>query len=119
LNLIIEVVASLSILINFPLAAEKGFGIAYSADLVVLGIGSGSNLALTAFVFLLATIWSMRSNTEGVALGIAGAGMLILFSSLTFLQLGETDGLLVDGIRGALTIIFGYMTYKQFKAFHA
>lgn len=115
LNFIIELIASTSILINFPLAAEKGFGITYTDELATIGIGLGSNLALTTIVFLLGTIWTMRSKTEGVILGIAGGGMLILFSSLTFLQLGETDGLLIDGIRGLLTIIFGYLTYQKLK----
>ena len=109
LNFIIELVASSSILINFPLAAEKGFGITYSNELAVLGIGLGSNLALTTVVFLLSTIWTIRSKIEGVILGISGAGMLILFSSLTYIQLDDTSGLLVDGIRGLLTIIFGYV----------
>ncbi|MFT5602726.1 MAG: hypothetical protein ACI9N1_002986 [Flavobacteriales bacterium] len=115
LNLIIELIASLSILINFPLAAEKGFGIVYTDDIAILGIGLGSNLALTTSVFLLSTIWTMRSKLEGVILGMTGAGMFILFSSFNFFQLGETQGLLVDGIRGSLTILFGYMTYKDFK----
>jgi hypothetical protein len=68
LNFIIELIASLSILINFPLAAEKGFGITYTDKLATIGIGLGSNLALTTFVFLLGTIWTMRSKTE-VTLG--------------------------------------------------
>jgi hypothetical protein len=115
LNFIIELIASSSILINFPLMAEKGFGIAYTDELATIGIGLGSNLALTTVVFLLSIIWTLRSKIEGVVLGIAGAGMLVLFGSLTFVQLGETNGLLVDGIRGGLTIIFGYLVYKQFN----
>lgn len=115
LNFIIELIAATSILLNFPLAAEKGFGITYSDEIAVLGIGLGSNLALTAVVFLLGIIWTLRSKVEGVILGIAGAGMLVLFGCLTFIQLGDTSGLLVDGIRGGLTVIFGYLTYKQLK----
>lgn len=115
LNFIIELIASLSILINFPLAAEKGFGITYSDELAILGIGLGSNLALTTGVFLLSIIWTMRSKTEGAILGMVGAGMLVLFSSLTLIQLGDTQGLLIDGIRGVITIAFGYVVYNEFK----
>jgi hypothetical protein len=97
------------------LAAEKGFGITYSDDIAVLGIGLGSNLALTTAVFFLSTIWTMRSKIEGIILGMTGTGMLILFSTLTFVQLGETGGIVVDGIRGVLTLIFGVMAYKELK----
>jgi hypothetical protein len=115
LNLVIELVASLSILVNFPFAAENGFGVTYTDDLAVLGIGLGSNLALTTVVFLFSVIWTMRSKIEGVILGIAGAGMLTLFGLLTFIQLGETDGIVIDGLRGGLTIIVGFIVYKKLK----
>ncbi|MFK8046669.1 MAG: hypothetical protein AB8B72_14315 [Crocinitomicaceae bacterium] len=115
LNFLMELIVSLGILINFPLAVKVGFGINYTDDMATIGIGLGSNLALTAVVFLLSIIWTIRNKTEGVILGIAGAGMLILFASLTFLQLGDTSGLLADGIRGALTVTFGYLTLKPLQ----
>jgi hypothetical protein len=45
---------------------------------------------------------------------ILGA-FLLTFGLFTFFQLGRTDGLIGDSIRGLLTMIFGYLSANELK----
>jgi len=113
LNFLIELVAAISMLVFFPQALESGFGISYTPDIAVLGIALGSNLILASSILLLSVIWVWRSKMEGVLTGLLGGGFLILFGFTAFFQLGEMQALLLDGIRGVLTLLFAYLTYLE------
>ncbi|MFT4777827.1 MAG: hypothetical protein ACJAU0_001873 [Flavobacteriales bacterium] len=116
LNFLIELVIGLGMLFNFPVLAEPGFGIPYSSDMDVLAIGLGSNLLFAAAAILLSLVWTIRNKTEGASLGMLTGGLFVFFSLMAYAQMGSTQALLVDGVRGLLTIIFGLMAYNELKS---
>ena len=67
-------------------------------------------------IALLGIFWTRQGNISGVVTGSAVGLYMFIFGIVAFLMLGQTDGLVVDSIRGSLTIIFGIMTYRELKA---
>ncbi len=64
---------------------------------------------------ILSIIWTLKGNYAGTTLGIGIGIFLFVFGLTTFFQLGQTDGLIADGIRGLLTAILGYLAYLELK----
>ncbi len=115
LQAIIELLLGGSLLLNFPETLETGFGITYSSELDFLGIALGLYLLLLTSLMVLSIIWTLKGNYSGATLGIVIGVFLTLIGVIAFLQLGRTDGLIIDSSRGLLTVIFAYMTSKQPK----
>jgi hypothetical protein len=101
-------------LVNLPLALETGFGIGYQPDFAVLGIIIGLALVFIASMSVLSIKWTLQGDVKGVTVGIAVGLYVFLFGILAYLLLGQTDALIFDGLRGALTASFGFLTYRQF-----
>lgn len=100
-------------LLNFQFTLETGFNIPYSDQLDVLGIVIGLALLFVASMSVLSIRWTLRGDKKGVIIGIAVGLYVFLFGLLAYLVLGQTDALLIDGIRGILTIVFGILLYRQ------
>ena len=60
-------------------------------------------------------IWTRKRKLFGVYVGTAVGIYMFLFGIIAFLKFGTTDALIVDSIRGFVTIVFGYIAYKELK----
>ena len=115
LQALIELGISTTLLFNFQVALETGFGISYSSELDILGMALGLYLLLLTTLMVLSMVWTLKSYQSGITLGIVVGIFLSIFGVLTYIKFGDTQGLLVDSLRGILTIIFGYMAYQEIK----
>jgi hypothetical protein len=71
-------------------------------------------LLLTALL-VLSIFWTVKGNYSGITIGVIAGIFLFFFGMVTFLQLGTTDGLYADSMRGLLTIALAYMANKELK----
>jgi len=115
LQAILELVIGSALLINLPYTLEIGFGIAYHSELDILGIALGLYLILLSALMVLSCVWTHRSNHSGITIGIIVGVFLVTFGVATFLKFGDFQGILVDSIRGLLTIFLAYMAGKEIK----
>jgi hypothetical protein len=112
---IVELGIGVSLLVDFPATLKSGFGITYSSELDILGIALGLYLLLLTALMVLSALWTIKRNTSGVTLGIVTGVFLLVFGLAVFLQLGDLQALYVDGLRGLLTTVFGFVAYKELK----
>lgn len=105
----------LTALLNFPFALETGFNVPYNDDLAILGILIGLALLFIGSISLLSIILIRKGNIAGVITGLAVGVYVFLFGIVAYLALGQTDALIIDGLRGAITIMLGLHTYKHFE----
>ena len=112
---ILEFVVGSLILFAFPTALETGFGISYSSELDALGIALGLYLFLLTALIVLSILWTTKAKYSGITLGIVVGIFLVAFGLVTFFKLGDFNAILVDGIRGLVTIILGYLAGKELK----
>jgi hypothetical protein len=115
INFLIELVIAGAMLIDFPQVADIGFGITYTSDIAILGIALGSNLMFASGILLLSIIWTLRAKVEGIIIGAMAGGLFALFGLVAFIQLGDFQSILVDGLRGILTILFAYLTFREIQ----
>jgi hypothetical protein len=102
-------------LVDPKFAFETGFQMTYNPDLQIIGIVMGMELLFLGSIALLGVIWTRRKSKYGIYAGVAVGSYMFLFGIVAFLIMGRTDGLIVDSIRGLLTLIFGYMAYQELK----
>ncbi len=114
INGIIEVIAGITMIFNFKLVVEMN-GQNYSKDMDITGIILGTAILLVATILTLSFKWTLKRKIEGITLGIVGGGFLVCVGLFPFLMLGSIANLFVDGIRGALLVIFGILSYSNFK----
>ena len=112
---IAELGIGISLLFNLPATLKGGFGITYTSELDILGIALGLYLLLLTTLMITSVVWTIKKNISGASLGIILGAFLVIFGITTFLMLGNSDGLVGDSLRGLLTIIFGYIAYKELK----
>jgi hypothetical protein len=112
---IAELGIGISLLFNFPTTLKDGFGITYTSELDILGIALGLYLLLLTALMILSVTWTIKRNLSGATLGIILAVFLVTFGLTSFLALGNVQALYVDSFRGLLTLMFGYMAYKDLK----
>jgi len=115
LEVIFGYVIGFGSLLNFQFVLESGLDVPYRDSMDVLGIIIGLALIFVASMCALSIKWTLQGDKKGAIVGIATGLYVFLFGLLAYISLGQTDALLVDGIRGALTVIFGILTYKQFS----
>lgn len=115
LQAILELGVGATLLFNLPMALESGFGITYNKELDILGIALGLYLLLLTTLMVLSAVWTSRSNISGTTLGIIVGLFLFIFGVATFLKFGDFQGILVDGIRGFITIVLAYMAGKELQ----
>ncbi len=116
---ILELGLGVTLLIDFPTALESGFGITYSNELDILGLALGLYLLLLTALMILSSVWTLKSNHSGITIGVIIGIFLFVFGAATFLKFGDLQALMVDSLRGLLTIILGYMAGKELKKQHA
>lgn len=104
-----------TLLVDFPTALESGFGITYSSELDILGVALGLYLLLLTCLLVLSIMWISKGNYSGITLGIIIGIFLFVFGVVSFLKFDQTQALLVDSLRGLLTITLSYIAYKELK----
>ena len=108
-------VMGFSTLINPKFSIETGFKIPYNFDIQILALIIGMELLFLGSIALLGLIWTKRKSVYGIYTGTAVGLYMFAFGIVAFLKFGTTDGLLVDSIRGFLTLVFAYMAYNELK----
>lgn len=111
----VELALGLALLFNFPATAESGFGITYTSDLDILGIALGFYLLLLTALLVLSIFWTVKENYSGITIAIIAGVFLFVFGTTVFLQLGDSQALYVDSLRGLITIALAYMANKELK----
>jgi len=115
LQALLELGLGVALLFDFPTTLESGFGIAYNSELDILGIALGLYLLLLTALMVLSMIWTRKSNGSGITIGIIVGVFLVAFGLVAFFKTGDTQGILIDSLRGGLTIVFAYMAKKELK----
>lgn len=114
LQAVFELAIGFTLLFNLPMAMEN-FNTPYSPDMEVLGLTLGLYLFLLTILMVLSFIWIRKSNQAGATLGIIIGFFLISFGVGMLIKFGESQALLVDGLRGGLTVLLAYMAGKGLK----
>ncbi|MFT6280974.1 MAG: hypothetical protein ACJA0U_001097 [Salibacteraceae bacterium] len=104
-----------SLLIDLPRTLKNGFGITYTSDFNIIGLALGLYLILLTALMILSIFWTIKRNLSGITLGVIIGVFLFLFGVVSFAKTGETGGIYGDSIRGIITIVFAYLTYKELK----
>jgi hypothetical protein len=115
LQAVLELGVGGALLFDFPATLESGFGISYSSELDILGVALGLYLLLLTTLIVLSIIWTNKSNSSGITLGIIVGVFLVTFGVIAFFKTGDTQAIVVDSLRGGLTIVFGFMAGKELK----
>jgi hypothetical protein len=102
-------------LVNPGIAFETGFQIAYQPEFQIIGLIIGMELLFLGSIAVLGIVWTRKKQLHGIYVGAAVGMYMFLFGIVAFVLMGQTDGLVVDSIRGFLTLVFGYMAYKELK----
>lgn len=103
------------ILIDPKLFLETGFHIHYTPELEIISIVIGMELFFLGTMALLGVIWTRKHKLFGVYIGTSVGVYMFLFGVVAFLKLGTTEALVVDSIRGLITIVFGFLAYRELK----
>ena len=114
LQAVFELAIGITLLFDLP-TAMANFNTPYSPDMEVLGLTLGLYLFLLTALMVLSFIWIRKSNQSGVTLGIIIGLFLISFGVGMLVKFGETQALLIDGLRGGLTVFLAYMAGKGIK----
>ena len=112
LQAVLELVVGGALLFSFQTALESGFGITYNSELEVLGTALGIYLLLLTTLIILSIVWTIRNNYAGITIGIIVGLFLFIFGVVSFVKFGQVQAIMIDSIRGLLTIIFAYMAGK-------
>jgi hypothetical protein len=72
-------------------------------------------LILLTTLILLSIYWTVKKNTAGPVIWVIVGVFLISFGLTVFLQLGRIDGLLIDSIRGVITVVLSLLIHKELK----
>jgi|TARA_B110000879_G_C11170054_1_gene513138 hypothetical protein len=107
------------ILIDLRGALDSAFGITYTRNFDTIGLALGLYLLLLTGLMILSIVWTIQRKFSGITLGVIIGAFLVVFGLASYFKTGETGGLLGDGIRGVITIILGYMSYKELKRYQS
>ena len=103
-------------LVNWPFALQMGFRVPYSTALDTIGVVIGLELLFLGGISALSFVWTRSGVKGGTVTGIAVGLYMLTFGIVAYLKTGQVDGLLVDSLRGLLTVVFGVITHRQFDA---
>lgn len=112
---IMELGIGATLLFNFQVALESGFGITYTEELDILGLALGLYLLLLTSLLAISMAWTIKGNQSGVTMGVIIGLFLIVFGVASLMQSGDMQGITVDSSRGLLTLVFAYMAGKELK----
>lgn len=105
----------LTSLIDFSYAIETGFQIPYESELEIFGMTMGLELMFLTAMAVLSIFWLSKNKIEGATTGMAVGIYLLVYGVFAFLKFGDPQALYVDSVRGALTVLFGYLAVRELK----
>lgn len=109
---IMELVIGFMFLANFQMVVETGFDRTYTPDMDIFGIVIGLQLMLLSILLILATRWTLNDVKAGPVVGIAAGAYFLVFGIFAFIKFGDVQAIMVDSIRGLLTVIMGYWVLR-------
>jgi len=112
---VVELVIGVTMLSNFQFAVENGFQLEYFSEMEFLGTTMGLQLLFLTSILFLAAYLTLKRNISGPILGMACGLFFTIFGIVVFIKYNNTDGIFIDSVRGAITFILGYLTFRQFK----
>jgi hypothetical protein len=115
LQAVIELAVGGTLLFNLPMAVESGFGISYNSEMDILGTSLGLYLLFLTVLLVMSIIWTRKGNYAGITLGMIIGVFLLTFGIVAFVQFGDINAILIDSLRGLLTVVFAYMAGKNFS----
>lgn len=114
LNIILGIFFGLTPLVNFPFVLSLT-QTPYSDKLILFGVISGTAILFLASILTLSFVWTRAKKWEGPVVGIFAGMYLFCVGILALVYTGNPVAFYLDTFRGLLTIIFGYITYTNFK----
>ena len=119
--LLLQVVVALGLavfaVVDFPgLLAQ--FGVGYQPDMGMLRLIMTYNLALSLSVCLWSVVWIRSGNAAGILAGTTVGALMLVVSTLVFIQFDRLDVLLFDGLRALLMVVFGVLGYREHQRHH-
>lgn len=116
LGSLLEVVIGVAMIVDFETVLTANFGATYSAELGPIGLALGCNLIFLGIALALSASWTRAHKREGPILGVAGSMVFVTFGIVAFLQFGQLSALVVDGLRGVLTVGLGASLLRRQSA---
>ncbi|MFY0631864.1 MAG: hypothetical protein JXR05_15990 [Flavobacteriaceae bacterium] len=114
LNILIGLFFGFLPLVNFSLVLEMN-QIPYSDKLIIFGVVSGIAILFLAAILTLSLYWTKKGKWEGTITGIIAGFYLLIVGIVAWFYTGDSTALIMDSIRGGLTILFGYRVYKSIR----
>ena len=116
--LIFQIIVALVIVgfltVDFPSLAQQ-LGLKYQPELGILQFLVIYGFVISASICLWSLIWIKNSNIAGIQAGITVGILLFALGVAFFVRFNRADVLLFDSIRGALMVVFGLLTYKDYS----
>ena len=100
-------------LADFKLAVETGFNLTHTSDMDLFGVVIGLQLIMLATLMFFSIIWTNKGQKAGPIVGIIAGIYFLVFSVMSFVKFGNVDAIYIDGIRGLITAIIGFVVYKE------
>lgn len=110
---VLEALIGLSLLFNFEQTLKVGFGVTYTKEWDVVGVALGLYLLLLTTLILLSIYWVRKENYAGIILSFIIGAFLTLFGIVSLIKLGNPQGLMIDSVRGVLTILLAHRIGKN------
>lgn len=114
LNSLIAFALGIAVLVN-PQSVFEAFGIPYTSALDSIVITTGGLFILVGVLQVIAIVWTLQGKVEGIIVISCYAVFLFMLGVVDFVRLEQTDILLVDSIRGFLTMVAGVFAYRELK----
>lgn len=93
----------------------ESFGITYTSSLISIGLTAGGLFILLALLSAISIMWLAQGKIEGMLVPISYATFLFALGIMVLARLGQTNVLYIDSIRGLLTMIAGFFTYREMR----
>ena len=108
-----QFVIGVGMLADFKLAVETGFNLTHTSDMDLFGVVIGLQLIMLATFMVFSIIWTNKGQKAGPIVGIIAGIYFLVFSVMSFVKFGNVDAIYIDGIRGLITAIIGFVVYKE------
>jgi hypothetical protein len=115
INGLISLLAGTGFIFNRQSTLES-INVKYSSDFDLFLVSGGTALLFLTGILSVGILWTIKRKPEGPIMGIAGGLYLFFLGLLPWVLLGWSQIFYVDGVRGGLMVVFGYLAYISLKS---
>lgn len=115
LQVVVALALGLFALMDFP-GLLKQFDVMHQQDMGILQLIMAYNLFLSMSICLWSIAWIRRGNLAGIQAGTTVGLLMLVVSTIVFMQFNRLDILLFDSLRAFLMVIFGVLAYRELNS---